>query len=119
MIEEYQAGHPIPTATFLCTYYGASSDILPNAQAIQKVLIPEILDTLKKLYKGPANELESFIKDHCYDLHYQAMPTAMPVNLGVGHLWRLAVDYPESKVLPCIHRAPKEIAGEHRLLLIC
>lgn len=27
---------PIPVDTFLCTYHGASSDILPNSQAIQK-----------------------------------------------------------------------------------
>ena len=33
----------VPTDTFLCTYYGAPSDILPNSQASQKVLVPEIL----------------------------------------------------------------------------
>lgn len=41
----------------------------------------------------------------------------LPINLGLGHLWRLAIDYPESKVLPCVHRAPKE--KTKRLLLIC
>jgi hypothetical protein len=45
---------PVPTDTFLCTYYGESSEILPNAQAEQKVLLPEIRDALKKLYSGPA-----------------------------------------------------------------
>ena len=29
----------VPTDTFLCTYYGKHSEILPNAQAIQKVLV--------------------------------------------------------------------------------
>jgi hypothetical protein len=29
----------------------------------------------------------------------------------------LAVDHPESKVLPCVHRAPAE--KTNRLLLIC
>jgi hypothetical protein len=32
---------PISTDTFLCTYYGEPSDIMPNSQAIKKVLIPE------------------------------------------------------------------------------
>jgi hypothetical protein len=46
---------PIPTHTFLCTYHGASSEIVPNAQAQQKILIPEIRAQLKKLYGGPRN----------------------------------------------------------------
>ena len=41
---------PIPTQTILCTYYGASSDILPNSQAQQKILVPEIRDELKKQF---------------------------------------------------------------------
>ena len=44
---------------------------------------------------------------------------SVPVRLGLGHLWRLAVDHPQQKVLPCIHRAPLEKEGEYRLLLIC
>src|SRR6185436_8942975 len=39
---------PIPTDTFLCTYYGEPSEILPNSEAEQKVLVPEIRDELKK-----------------------------------------------------------------------
>jgi len=57
--------------------------------------------------------------EHFFDLHYQAKPNTQPTNLGIGHLWRLAVDHPESQVLPCVHRAPKEKKGESRLLLIC
>lgn len=110
---------PIPTDTFLCTYYGESSEILPNAQAQKKVLIPEIRDELKKLYHGPEDGFESFLSEHFFDLHYQAKPDAQPISLGTGHLWRLATDHPESKVPPCIHRAPKEKPGEARLLLIC
>ncbi|MDW5290574.1 hypothetical protein [Formosa sp. PL04] len=110
---------PIPTDTFLCTYYGASSDILPNAQAIQKVLVPEIRDELKKLYDGSDDGFETFLSEHFFDLHYQAKPEARPVNLGLGHLWRLAVDHPNSQALPCVHRAPKEKTGQTRLLLIC
>lgn len=110
---------PIPTDTFLCTYYGASSEILPNAQGEKKVLIPEIRAELKKLYDGAAEGFESFLSEHCFDLHYQAKPNAHPINLGLGNLWRLAVDHPESQVPPCLHRAPEEKPGEHRLLLIC
>lgn len=111
---------PIATDTFLCTYFGASSDILPNSQGTQKILIPEIRAELKKLY-GESDEegFESFLTEFFFDLHYQAKPTAKPINLGLGHLWKLAIDHPESKVLPCLHRAPKENTGENRLLLIC
>ena len=110
---------PVPTDTFLCTYYGEPSELLPNAQARQKVLIPEIRNELKKIYHGAAEGFESFLSEHCFDLHYQAKPAARPVSLGVGHLWRLAVDHPASAVLPCVHRAPGEKAGQHRLLMIC
>ncbi len=110
---------PIATDTFLCTYYGAASDILPNDQATQKILIPEIRKKLKDLHNGPTEEFENFLKDNYFDLHYQANPQANVTNLGLGHLWRLAVDHPKQKVLPCIHRAPKENEGEYRLLLIC
>jgi len=110
---------PIPTDTFLCTYYGDPSEILPNSQAKMKVKIPAIRDELKKLYHGTAEGFESFLREHFFDLHYEADPGARPISLGRGHLWRLAVDHPESPVPPCIHRAPTEISGQHRLLLIC
>ena len=110
---------PIPTDTFLCTYYGDSSEIVPNAEAIQKIHIPEIHTQLKKLYVGPDEGFEAFLTEHFFDLHYQAKPTARPVSLGLGHLWRLAIDHPELPVPPCIHRAPVEKSGQTRLLLIC
>ncbi len=110
---------PIPTSTFLCTYYGAPSEILPNAQGMQKILIPEIRTELKKQYGGAEDGFEAFLIENFYDLHYLAKPGAQIINLGIGNLWRLAVDHPESKVLPCLHRAPKEKPGESRLLLIC
>jgi hypothetical protein len=109
---------PVPTDTFLCTYYGEPSEILPNAQGKKKVLIPEIRDELKKLYHGAEEGFESFLSEHFFDLHYQAEPNAHIISLGPGHLWRLAVDHPESPVPPCLHRAPKEKSG-FRLLLIC
>jgi hypothetical protein len=110
---------PVVTDTFLCTYYGEPSEILPNAQATQKILVPEIRDELKKLYGGATAGFEAFLTEHFFDLHYQATAAAMPVALGLGNLWRLACDHPESQVLPCVHRAPKERAGQHRLLMIC
>ena len=110
---------PVPTDTFLCTYYGEPSEILLNAQATQKILVPEIRAELKKLYGGKDEGFETFLNEYFFDLHYLATPAASPVSLGLGNLWRLAVDHPGSLVLPCVHRAPKEKNGQHRLLLIC
>lgn len=110
---------PVGTSTFLCTYYGVSSDILPNDQATQKILIPEIREKLKDLYNGLDLDFDAFLEENYFDLHYQPKSHARPINLGLGHLWRLSVDHPDQQVLPCIHRAPKENAGEYRLLLIC
>ncbi len=110
---------PIPTATFLCTYFGAASELISNAEAEQKVLIPEIRAELRKLFHGNEEDFDAFLTENFFDLHYQANELAIPINLGIGNLWRLAVDHPESKSLPCVHRAPKEKIGEKRLLLIC
>jgi hypothetical protein len=110
---------PIATDTFLCTYHGAASDIISNSQADQKILIPEIRTKLKELYDGPLEGFEDYLKANYFDLHYQIHKDAEPINLGQGHLWRLAVDHPKQQVLPCIHRAPLENEGEFRLLLIC
>ncbi len=110
---------PIATDTFLCTYHGAASDILPNDQVEQKILIPEIRAKLKEVYDGPESEFDAFLEEYFFDLHYQPKPNATPVNLGMGHLWRLAVDHPTQQVLPCVHRAPVEKDSEYRLLLIC
>ncbi|WP_404986736.1 DUF1826 domain-containing protein [Chryseobacterium sp. M5] len=110
---------PIGTDTFLCTYHGAASDIIPNDQVEQKILILEIREKLKELHDGSEEELEDFFKENFFDLHYEAKPDAIPTNLGIGNLWRLAVDHPSQEVLPCVHRAPVENDGEYRLLLIC
>lgn len=109
----------IPTDTFLCTYQGESSQILPNSEAIQKILVPEIRAELKKLYGGEEQGFNTFLTEYFFDLHYQAKSGALPMALGQGHLWKLAVDHPESCALPCLHRAPKEKNGQIRLLMIC
>ncbi len=110
---------PVPCDTFLCTYHGACSELLPNAQARQKVQVPELRAALRQHYDGPENGFDTWLTDHFFDLHYQPLPTARPVRLGLGELWHLAVDHPQSTAQPCIHRAPEETDGQPRLLLIC
>jgi hypothetical protein len=110
---------PVPSCTFLCTYYGESSELLTHDQAEQKVLVPSIREAIQKQNDMGADALEEYIQENFYDLHYQSKANASPISMGIGHIWRLAVAYPQSKVLPCIHRAPKEKEGQHRLLLIC
>ena len=110
---------PIATDTFLCTYFGDASDILPNEYAKQKISIPEIRTKLREVFQGNDLDFEDYLKENFYDLHYQATSENKIINLGIGHLWRLAVDHPESKVSPCIHRAPQEKSGKKRLLMIC
>ena len=109
---------PIATNTFLCTYFGSPSELIPNEQAIQKITIPEIREQLISLFDGETTEFETFLSEHFFDLHYATKPNTQPINAEIGHIWRLAVDHPSSKVLPCVHRAPKE-KGKKRMLLIC
>ena len=110
---------PILIDTYLCTYYGASSDIISNDQVTQKILIPEIREKLKEYYDVSDGYFDEFLKENFFDLHYHLHKDAIPTNLGIGHLWRLAVDHPDQPVFPCVHRAPKENDGQLRLLLIC
>ena len=110
---------PTGMPTFLCTYFGAASDILPNHQAVQQVQIPAIRNKLFSLFEGSETEFEIFLQENYFDLHYEAADDAIPLNLGVGNLWKLAVDHPDQTVLPCVHRAPIENKNEYRLMLIC
>ncbi len=55
---------PIETDTFLCTYHGAASDIVPNDQVEQKVLIPEIREKLKELHDGSDADFEAFLAEY-------------------------------------------------------
>jgi hypothetical protein len=111
---------PIEADTWLCTYHGSPSEGLRNEDAVRKIDVPEIRAALLKEYAGPDDEdFRAWLGDHCYDLHYAAKPGAPVYSFGVGHLWRIAVDWPGSPVPPCVHRAPATIPGEPRLLLIC
>ncbi len=94
---------PIEADTFLCTYAGACSEGLDNDDAERLLDDPKIAAAL-----GAAEFA---------DLHFRAKPGAVPYSFGVGNLWRVAVDWPGSAVLPCIHRAPPH-DGRPRLLLI-
>jgi hypothetical protein len=111
---------PIPTATWLCTYHGRPSEGLRNDEAVRRVDIPETRAALLKDYGGPDDaSFCEHLSESCYDLHYAAMPDARPFSFGIGNLWRIACEYPDAIVPPCIHRAPEEQPGDSpRLLLI-
>jgi hypothetical protein len=110
---------PIPTDTYLCTYFGDTSELIPNDQAILKINDPLIRQKLLTEYSGDEENFKKYLEDNFFDLHYNALPNATITKAKLGHFWKLAVDHPESNVLPCIHRAPKEISGQRRLLMIC
>ena len=106
--------------TYLCTYHGASSEGLGNRDARRRVDIPEIRAELLDLYGGEDDDgFLEFLNENFFDLHYAPLPHARPWSFGVGHLWRIACEYPGSPVPPCIHRAPDTVPGvPPRLLLI-
>ena len=106
--------------TYLCTYVGACSEGLRNDQCIRRVDVPETRAALLADFGGPDDEsFLEYLADNCFDLHYAALPGAVPFAFGVSNLWRIATLYPGSPVPPCIHRAPaSEITEPKRLLLI-
>ncbi|MGB6221730.1 hypothetical protein [Haloferula sp.] len=106
--------------TWLCTYLGPSSEGLRNERALRHVDDPEKRLALLKDYGGGDDAgFRRYLADHCYDLHYAALPGAKVFSFGLGSLWRIAVDYPGCPVPPCIHRAPNSLPGDlPRLMLI-
>jgi hypothetical protein len=106
--------------TYLCTYSGASSEGLRNDEAQRRVDVPATRAALLQQYGGADDaDFLAYLHDNCYDLHYAPAPHAQPFVFGLGNLWRIAIQHPESLVPPCIHRAPETIPGEPpRLLLI-
>jgi hypothetical protein len=110
---------PVETATWLCTYHGTPSEGLVNEEAVRRVDLPDTRAALLREYGGEDNEgFREFLRENCYDLHYAPAPDAQPYSFGLGHLWRIAVDWPGSAVPPCVHRAPAQAPGQPRLLLI-
>jgi hypothetical protein len=112
---------PIEADTWLCTYYGAPSEGLPNEEARRRVDIPETRAELMQFLAMDKDDAEfrEALREHSFDLHYTALPHARPYSFGIGTLWRIAVQWPGSVVPPCIHRAPETAPNERRLLLIC
>ncbi len=110
---------PVEADTYLCTYHGPPSEGLRNEDAQRRVNIPETRAELLKLFGGADGDaFREFLSEHCYDLHYAPAPHARPFSFGLGHLWRIALEYPGSPVPPCLHRAPATLPGQRRLLLI-
>jgi hypothetical protein len=106
--------------TFLCSYTVASSEGLRNEDARCCADLPETRAALLKQYGGADDEgFRAFLHEHFFDLHYVAIPGAQPFSFGLGNMWRIATDNPESPVPPCVHRAPTTQDGQPpRLLLI-
>ena len=111
---------PVAADTWLCTYHGPASEGLRNEEALRRVDVPATRAELLKLFGGEDNDdFRAYLNESCYDLHYAPTPEARPFSFGLGNLWRIAVEYPESPVPPCVHRAPATRPGETpRLLLI-
>ena len=111
---------PVETDTWLCTYHGQASEGLRNDQAQRRVDVPATRAALLQLFGGADHDaFREYLNENCYDLHYAPDPQAQPFSFGLGHLWRIAVDWPGSPVPPCLHRAPATRPGQApRLLLI-
>jgi hypothetical protein len=109
-----------PADTYLCSYTVSATEGLRNDQAIRRVDLPETREALLKLFGGSDDDsFLEFLNDNYYDLHYAPLEGAQPFSFGLGHLWRIATEYPGSPVAPCIHRAPPAVVGQSpRLLLI-
>lgn len=111
---------PVEADTYLCTYHGLASEGVANEEAVRRIDIAETRAALLEEFGGEEGpEFEEYLSECCYDLHYALLPGARPYAFGLGNLWRVAVQYPGSPVLPCIHRAPTTgPADSPRLLLI-
>ncbi len=106
--------------TYLCTYAGASSIGVCREDVILRAQVPAVRKALLADFGGEDDEgFLDYLSENFYDLHYDALPGARTFHFGVGHLWRIAIDYPGNPVPPCIHRAPDPIEGDPpRLILI-
>ncbi|MEZ5385951.1 MAG: hypothetical protein R3F13_10600 [Prosthecobacter sp.] len=105
--------------TYLCTYFGASSEGLANEEAVRHIDLSGTRTRLLQHYGGVDDAgFREWLNDHYFDLHYAPLPEAKPYEFGVGNLWRVATLHAGSPVPPCIHRAPDPVPGQRRLLLI-
>ncbi len=111
---------PVRADTWLCSYHEAASEGLPNEAARRRVEVPETRAALLAVYGGADDAgFAAWLREGCYDLHYEALPEARPYGFGLGNMWRIAGAWPGCPVPPCIHRAPTTEPGRPaRLLLI-
>ena len=110
---------PVEVDTWLCTYFGACSEGLRNEDALLKVEVPEIRAALLKEYGGADDAgFAEFLHDNSFDSHYAPKPGTKPYPFGTFALWRIATRWPGSPAPPCVHRAPENLPGSPRLLLI-
>ena len=112
---------PVPADTYLCSYTVAASEGLRNEDALRRVDVPETRAALLALHGGADDAgFLAYLGENCFDLHYVPVAGARPFSFGLGHLWRIATEWPGNPVPPCVHRAPATAAGQPpRLLLIC
>jgi hypothetical protein len=111
---------PIEASTYLCTYYGPPSEGLCHEDSCRRIDLPETWEALLAAFGGGEGAgFREYLAEHCYDLHYAPKSGAQPFSFGLFNLWRIAIDYPDSPVPPCVHRAPLTQPGDSpRLLLI-
>jgi hypothetical protein len=111
---------PVESDTWLCTYHGAASEALLPGQSRPRVQDPATRAVLLAEFGGADDEdFAEYLRDCCYDLHHAPLPGARAYGFGIGHLWRIAVEWPGAAVPPCIHRAPENRPGDPpRLLMI-
>lgn len=111
---------PVEVDTWLCTYHGKGSEGLDNDDAHRLIDVPARRAALRAGFEGSDDEFAAFVVDGSFDLHYGENDGVEAFDFGAGNLWRIAVAWPGSRVLPCIHRAPATVVGDApRLLLIC
>lgn len=110
----------VQTDTYLCSYNVAASEGLKIEDAIRHADVPETRAKLLKLHDGQDDHsFVEFLKEYFFDLHYTANAEAQPFSFGLGNLWRITTQCPDSPVPPCIHRAPTTKKSQPaRLLLI-
>lgn len=105
--------------TYLCSYFGASTEGVLNEDATCQIDVPATREKLRQIYGGADDAaFRAHLTAHFYDLHYTNAPNARIYAFGIGHLWRITTQYPGSPVLPCIHRAPAPTADRSRRLLL-
>lgn len=111
---------PVAADTYLCSYNEAATQGLRNEEARRCMEDAATRERILAEFSAQGGgDFDAFLRDNCYDLHYSPLAGARPFDFGLGHLWRIAIEYPGCPVAPCLHRAPPTGKGRPpRLLLI-